>query len=92
MSMHPHQKIIVVTKDMKLVQSLRNKFSVNIENFSADRIIEVCESCDKIIPLILNKSKRPTELSTNQITQHVGNELKKTILRKRDFETKSTEL
>ena len=58
MSVNNNQKMIVVTKDQKLVTSLRNKFSVSIESFEKSRIIEVCESCEKILPRILDKSKR----------------------------------
>lgn len=58
MSMKQEQKMIVVTTNQKLVSSLRSKFSVNIEKFDESRIIEVCKSCEQILPQILDKSKR----------------------------------
>ena len=64
MSMNSSQKMIVVTKDKKLVDSLRSKFSVNIEDFAEDRIIEVCESCEKILPSVLDKSRKEEDPQT----------------------------
>ena len=61
MSMNSNQKMIVVTTDHRLVELLRNKFSVSIEHFDKSRIIEVCESCDIILPKILNQNNTAAE-------------------------------
>ena len=58
MSMNKAQKMIVITKDHKLVELLRNKFSVSIENFDKKRILEARKSCNDILPQILDPNIR----------------------------------
>ena len=55
----------IVTLGSKLnyfsIYWLRNKFSVSIEHFDKSRIIEVCESCDIVLPKILNQNNTAAE-------------------------------
>ena len=70
MSMNKDQKMIVVTTDHKLVELLRNKLSVSIENFDVTRILEARKSCDEILPQILNPNKKQNELDNNSSTKN----------------------
>ncbi|MBU7028946.1 MAG: SIR2 family protein [Theionarchaea archaeon] len=54
MSENEEQQMIVVNPDSHLVPSLRERLSRRIDNFKGDRIINVCENCENILPEILD--------------------------------------
>jgi len=53
MSMKENQKMIIVNTNSILVPTLRDRFSAHIDGFDEKRIINVCESSEKILPDIL---------------------------------------
>ncbi|MCW3133790.1 MAG: SIR2 family protein [Methanophagales archaeon] len=54
MSMKTTQKMVIVNTNSKLVPMLRERFSAHIDGFDEKRILKVCESCEKILPDILD--------------------------------------
>jgi len=54
MGRSPNQKMIVVDTNPKLVNTLRERFDAHIENFDKKRILKVCESCENMLPKVLN--------------------------------------
>lgn len=52
-SMNKNQKMIIVNTDQKLASTLRDRFSARIDKFNEKRILEACESSEKILPDIL---------------------------------------
>ncbi|HHF58347.1 MAG TPA: hypothetical protein ENL41_02860 [candidate division WOR-3 bacterium] len=53
MSMKENQKMIIVNTNPNLVPTLRDRFSAHIDGFDEKRIINVCESSERILPDIL---------------------------------------
>lgn len=58
MAKNENQKMIVITTDHGLVESLRKRFSVSIDGFDKKRILEVCEPCEDILPRILDSIEK----------------------------------
>jgi len=54
MSMKNSQKMIIVNTNPNLVPMLRERFSAYIDGFDEKRILQGCESCEKILPEILD--------------------------------------
>lgn len=52
-SKNKSQKILIIDVNQNVASALRDKFSVHIENFDRSRVIDACESCEKILPKIL---------------------------------------
>ncbi len=70
MSMNKHQKILIIDTNPNLAPTLREKFSIHIDNFDQARVLEACASCDKILPKILqsllNESQPKNKATTTQ--------------------------
>ena len=54
MSIKDSQKMIIVNTNPNLAPMLRERFSAHIDGFDEKRILKVCESCEEILPKILN--------------------------------------
>ena len=54
MSMKDSQKMIIVNTNPNLVPMLRERFSAHINGFDEKRILQTCESCEKILPEFLD--------------------------------------
>jgi len=54
MSMKDSQKMIIVNTNPNLVPILRERFSAHIDGFNEKRILKACDTCEEVLPDILN--------------------------------------
>ena len=80
MSMKNNQKMIIVNTNPNLVPILRERFSAHIDGFNEKRILKACESCEQILPKILNSmlGKRTSATKTRSISKKLKKHDEKT--------------
>ena len=62
LSRNKHQKLIIVDKNQNLAPYLRERFSSRIDGFDKKRVLEACESSERILPGVLGSMLGKSDL------------------------------